>query len=92
MMSAIATMLTCRWSARRLQRYLDADPAAPLQPADMHRLESHLAICRKCAAAAEEYRGVRRSLLRWSQRQTPDPAMVMRVRLAAERMLVEDVG
>jgi hypothetical protein len=30
MMSSLLTMLTCHWSARRIQRYLDADPAALL--------------------------------------------------------------
>lgn len=90
MMSSLATMLTCHWSARRIQRYLDADPSASLEPAEVHRLEQHLMTCEKCSAAAEEYRGVRRALSRWSQRRLADPAMTARVRLAVERMLVED--
>jgi hypothetical protein len=45
MMSAIATMLTCHWSARRIQRYLDSDPATPLEPGEVRRLEAHLATC-----------------------------------------------
>ncbi len=92
MMSTITAMLTCRWSARRIQRYLDADPTAPLAAEEVHRLEAHLATCARCSAAAEEYRGVRRALARWSQRRIPDPAMVVRVRLAAERLIAEDVG
>jgi len=90
MMSSLSTMLTCHWSARRIQRYLDADPAAPLEPAEVQRLEAHLATCEKCAAAAEEYRGLRRALVRWSQRRMPDPALTARVRVAAERLLAED--
>ncbi len=92
MMSSLSTMLTCHWSARRIQRYLDADPAALLDPAEVQRLEAHLAICEKCAAAAEEYRGVRRALARWSQRRLPDPAITARVRLAAEGLMAEDAG
>lgn len=90
MMSSISTMLTCHWSARRLQRYLDADPAAPLDAGEAQRLETHLATCAKCAAAAKEYRGLRRALARWSQRRLPDPAITARLRLAAERLMAED--
>jgi len=92
MMSTITTVLTCRWSARRIQRYLDADPSAPLAAEEVRRLETHLATCARCSAAAADYRGVRRALARWSQRRTPDPAMVMRVRLTAERLIAEDAG
>jgi anti-sigma factor RsiW len=91
MISALSTMLTCHWSARRIQRYLDADPSAPLEPGEVHRLEEHLATCERCSAAAEEHRGLRRALARWSQRGA-DPAAVARLRLAAERLLAEDAG
>jgi anti-sigma factor RsiW len=90
MMSSLSTMVTCHWSARRIQRYLDADPAAPLQPAEVQRLEAHLATCQKCATGAEEYRGVRRALARWSQRRMPDQAAAARLRSGAERLLAED--
>ncbi len=92
MMSSFSTMLTCHWSARRIQRYLDADPVALLGPAEVQRLEAHLATCRKCAAKAEEYRGVRRALARWSQRRQPDPAITARVRVGAERLMAQDAG
>ncbi len=92
MMSLLSTMLTCHWSARRIQRYLDADPAALLQPGEAQRLEAHLATCEKCAAAAAEYRGLRRALARWSQRRMPDPAVTARVQLAAQRLMTGHVG
>jgi hypothetical protein len=60
MMSCLTTMLTCRWSGRRAQRYLDSDPAALLGA--------------------------------WSQRHVPDAAMIARVRLGAELVMVEDLG
>lgn len=92
MMSTITTMLACRWSGRRIQRYLDADPSAPLAAEEVRRLEAHLATCARCSAAVADYRGVLRALVRWSQRRLPDPAMVVRVRLAAERLMAEDAG
>lgn len=92
MMSVLTTMLTCHWSAKRIQRYLDADPSALLEPAEVHRLEQHLATCERCAAAAGEYRGVRRALAGWSKGRLPDRAMTARVRLGAERAIIEDLG
>lgn len=90
MMSAIRTMMTCHWSARRIQRYLDSDPAAPLDISEVHRLETHLVVCEKCNAAAEELRGVKRALSHLSQRNAPDPALVVRVRLAAAQLISEE--
>lgn len=92
MISTITTMWTCRWSARRIQRYLDADPSAPLTAEHILRLEAHLATCEKCTAAAEEYRGVRRALEQWARRRTPYPAVVARVHLAAQRLMADDHG
>lgn len=85
-------MLTCHWSARRILRYLDADPAARLDPSELQRLEAHLATCEKCAVAAQEYRGVRRLVLGWSRRRQPDPAITAVMRIAAERPMAEDAG
>ena len=90
MMSSLLTMLTCHWSTRRIQRYLDTDPAVPLEAREVERLEAHRATCENCASAAEEYRGVRRALSRWSQQRMPDLAVAARVRLAAELLLAED--
>lgn len=73
-------MLTCHWSARRLQRYLDADPAAPLTPGEVARLEEHLATCERCAAALGEHRLLRRALSGWGRGTAVDPASVDRVR------------
>ena len=35
MSGTVRQMLTCHWSAQRIQRYLDADPAAPLTPGEV---------------------------------------------------------
>lgn len=89
-MMSLTSMWTCHWARRRLQRYLDADPAAPLTADEAHRLETHLATCDRCTALAEEYRGLRRAMLSWSARRSPDPAAVARLRLAAEQLIGQD--
>jgi len=80
MIATVRRMVTCHWSARRLQRYLDADPSAPLTPGEVARLESHLAICDKCAQVASEHRGLRLVLSHWPSRSTGDPEAVARLR------------
>ncbi len=75
----LGQMLTCHWSARHIQRYLDADDSAPLTPSEVTRLEEHLATCERCFAAAEEHRTLHRALSLWFRRR-PDPTSVERVR------------
>lgn len=80
MKQSLRQMITCHWSARRIQRYLDADPSAPLAPGEVARLEAHLAICDKCSQVAEEYRILHKALSRWSGAQVDDDAAVHRLR------------
>ena len=83
MINSMRRMITCRWSARRIQRYLDADPAAPLTPltpGEVSRLESHLATCEKCTQVAQEHRTLRWALSHWPSQPMPDPAAVLRLR------------
>ncbi|MGI8867365.1 MAG: anti-sigma factor family protein [Mycobacteriales bacterium] len=87
MITTLRSMLTCRWAARRIQRYLDSDPAAPLEPAELDRLEAHLADCARCSGRAEEYQALARALRQWSDRHAPDPRLVARVRDEAERLV-----
>ena len=91
MIAAIRAMVRCHWSARRIQRYLDRDPSAPLSPSQTRRLAEHLNTCARCSAAAEEYRGLRSTLLHWSQRHPTDPAAVSRLRRESDRMIAEDL-
>ncbi len=92
MITTVRTMLTCRWAARRIQRYLDADPAALLDGAEVRRLEAHLVVCARCGGLAEEYRGLSRALAGWSLQRLPDPQLVARVRSMAEQLIREDSG
>lgn len=66
MIGSLHQMLTCRWAARRIQRYVDADPSAPLTPGTVARLEAHLATCEKCTGLVNENRALHWSLSRWS--------------------------
>lgn len=80
MSGTLRQMLTCHWSARRIQRYLDSDPAAPLTPGEVARLEAHVAICEKCSAVLNENRALGRALSLWSVRRRVDPAAADRLR------------
>lgn len=80
MKPSLRQMITCHWSARRIQRYLDADPAAPLNPGEIARLEAHLATCEKCTQLSDEHKALRRALSIWPGAPTPDEASVQRLR------------
>ena len=80
MMQSLRQMLTCHWSARRIQRYLDADPAAPLTPGEIARLMDHLATCEKCSRAAAEQQALHRALSTWLGDTLPDEEAVARLR------------
>lgn len=81
MTGTLRQMMTCHWSARRIQRYLDADPAAPLTPGEISRLEGHLATCERCTRFATEHRALHRALSLWSGGTPVDPRSVDRLRL-----------
>lgn len=91
MIRAMRMMLTCHWSARRIQRYLDSDPAALLDPAEIERLEAHLAECDKCRAAATEYREIDSALSRWASRRMPDPDSVNHMHDVVDRLVRGDL-
>lgn len=80
MKQSLRQMITCHWSARRIQRYLDADPSAPLTPGEVAKIEAHLAMCEKCTQTAEEHRSLHRALSRWPGAPAPDPDSVQRLR------------
>ncbi len=90
MISSIRTMITCHWSARRIQRYLDHDPSAVLAPGEVRRLEEHLAICEKCTKVAAEHQALNRALSRWSGQQPPDPQSLARLHEAMDRLVDQE--
>ena len=90
MISSVRMMLTCHWSARRIQRYLDQDPSATLARAQVRRLEDHLAVCEKCRQVAAEHQVLNRALARWSGQQLPDPGSLARLHAVLDRLVNED--
>ncbi len=80
MSGSVRQMMTCHWTARRIQRYLDADPSAPLTPGEVARLEEHLATCEKCTRIVAENRALHRVLSWWPGRRPVDPNAVTRMR------------
>ncbi|MGA8978610.1 MAG: zf-HC2 domain-containing protein [Pedococcus sp.] len=90
MISSLRRMVTCHWTARHIQRYLDADPSAPLTPGEVSRLESHLAECEKCTQVAGEHRALHRALSHWPGRPIPDSATVSRLRGFVDQLVDED--
>ena len=52
----VMSMPECRWVRSHLSQYLDRDPSAPLSDEELTRLQTHIAICDKCAAISEDYR------------------------------------
>ena len=85
-------MLACHRNRRRLQRFLDRDPAAPLTPAEMLEVEHHLGQCERCTGLAEEYRALRRSLQSWGSLLGPDDDALRRVRVSLDRALENEGG
>ncbi|RVW02478.1 anti-sigma factor family protein [Rhodococcus spongiicola] len=91
MIQSVRTMLTCHWAARRIQRYLDSDPAALLDQNEIRRLEAHLAECEKCSAAAAEYRQINTALSRWAARRMPQKDSVAHMRRVVDRLVRGDI-
>ncbi len=87
MITHLRRAVTCHWSARRIGRYLDNDPAAPLTPSEVQRLEEHLAICKKCADVTAEQRALSRALARWSQQRLPDETSMARIHDSLDRIV-----
>ena len=90
MIGTLGTIWVCHWSARRIQRYLDADPSGALTPGEVRRLEAHLAGCDKCSEVAREHERLNRALARLSGQHLPDPAAVARMRHVIDRLVEEE--
>ncbi|WP_149361904.1 zf-HC2 domain-containing protein [Lolliginicoccus suaedae] len=86
MIRTLATMLACHWSAHRIQRYLDRDPAAPLTADETHRLESHLAQCERCQGLADEYRFLHGAVGTWARRSLPPEPALQRMHELVDRL------
>ncbi|MDO8732666.1 MAG: zf-HC2 domain-containing protein [Actinomycetota bacterium] len=68
--------VTCWWTARQLQRYLDADPNAMLGQERITLIERHLATCAQCATLTAEYQQLLALLHELGATRTPDERLV----------------
>lgn len=87
MSGALRQLVSCHWTARRMQRYLDADPAMPLTPGEITRLEEHVATCQKCREVMRQHRLLHRALSVWSGRRPVDPTSVERMRTVLDDLI-----
>jgi predicted anti-sigma-YlaC factor YlaD len=79
--------LRCRWTRRRLQRYLDEDPSALLGPDETDRVRAHLARCTCCRGLAQQFRELGRLLAAQGAAAGPAGQDVDRVRTIAQGRL-----
>ena len=86
------SLTTCWWAARRLDRYLDADPSGPLSPTEVARVERHAAACRRCAAELAGRREVREVLREHGRRRVVDPAALHRLDALAVSLRTTGAG
>lgn len=84
-------MTTCWWAARRLDRYIDADPSAQLSTVEVQRLERHAATCRRCAADIAERQGLNESLRRVGTRRL-EPEALERLDAVAAQLRTSGTG
>lgn len=87
MITNIRMMITCHFTARRISRYLDADPSAPLTTGEIHRLEDHLTKCNRCQTAMSQYRSIAAALERRRLTRGPDEQAVMHMRDVVDRIV-----
>ncbi len=92
MITTIRMMITCHFTARRISRYLDADPSAPLTVGEIHRLESHLAQCSRCRTAMGQYRSIDAALERRRLTHGPDERAVTHMRDVLERIVSGEIA
>lgn len=92
MIKTIRMMITCHFTAKRISRYLDADPSAPLTTGEIHRLEDHLAKCNRCRTAMSQYRSIAAALERRRVTHGPDEQAVVHMRDVVERIVSGDIA
>lgn len=89
---SVRDALECRRTRKRLQRFLDRDPAAPLTADEAREVETHLQGCERCAGLADEYRALHRSLGRMGLSLEPDEEAVRRATEALRRAVEPTEG
>lgn len=86
--SEVMSMPECHWVRAHLIRYLDRDPSAPLSDVELARLQTHIAICDKCAAISNEYRETSKALSQL--RAQVDEDSIARLSASLKKLTLED--
>lgn len=86
--SEVMSMPECHWVRAHLIRYLDRDPSAPLSEEELARLQTHIAICDKCAAISDEYRETSKALSQF--RTQVDKESIERLSNSLKKLTLED--
>lgn len=90
MIRSLRAMLRCRWAARRIQRYLDADPSAPLSAREIARLEAHLEVCAVCSSLTAQHRTLHRALSLLPGASAPEPDALERLQQFVTDLTTDD--
>ena len=85
-MMNMAFALRCKWATRRLQRYLDMDPAAPLSESEVSRVRAHIADCEKCSTSVADYKQINSALRRLGASKVPDEMSLLRLKSAIDQI------
>ena len=91
-MMNLAIALRCKINSHRLSRYIDRDPAAPLNESEIRKIKAHLAECEKCTAVINDF-ATMKSAMRWlGANQPPDEPGIERLRQSLEKNFTETDG
>ncbi len=80
-MMNLAFALRCKWTARRLQQYIDMDPAAELSAKEIAQVRNHLAECEKCSVSVADYKKISKTLRWFGDNNSPDETTINRLKL-----------
>jgi anti-sigma factor RsiW len=78
-LTLLRKFLACRLTRRRIDRYLDSDPARDLTPATRRAVARHLDTCSSCVQLESQHRGLISALRLLGSGMGPDPAAVVRL-------------
>jgi anti-sigma factor RsiW len=79
-MMNIVFAMRCKWTNRRLQRYIDMDPAAKLSEDEITRVRAHIAECERCTSSVEDYTKMKSALHWLGDLKAPDEDSLSRLR------------
>jgi hypothetical protein len=91
MMNLVVAM-RCKINSHRLSRYLDRDPAAPLNVSEIRKIKAHIAECEKCTAVIHDFTAMK-SAMRWlGANQPPNELGIERLRQSLDKNFTESEG